>query len=93
MESLGGRCRLDHGREQRHREGDSPRAVGVGAEVVLSARRGEQIQALARVISSEGGSAVVKPLDVTDKAASGAMAPAAGAAATATNCGSSTNAA
>ena len=43
---------------------------GVGAEVVLSARRVEQIQALAREISSEGGSAVVKPLDVTDKAAS-----------------------
>jgi NADP-dependent 3-hydroxy acid dehydrogenase YdfG len=43
---------------------------GVGAEVVLSARRVEQIQALAREIRSEGGSAVVKPLDVTDKAAS-----------------------
>jgi NADP-dependent 3-hydroxy acid dehydrogenase YdfG len=35
-----------------------------------SARRVEQMQALAREISSEGGSAVVKPLDVTDKAAS-----------------------
>ena len=41
-----------------------------GAEVVLSARRADKIEALAREIRSRGGVALVRPLDVTDKAAS-----------------------
>ena len=45
-----------------------------GAEVVLSARRADKIEALAREIRSRGGVALVRPLDVTDKAASGSAA-------------------
>ena len=38
-----------------------------GAEVVLSARRTERIQSLAEEISEQGGKALVKPFDVTDR--------------------------
>ena len=41
-----------------------------GTEVILSARRAERIEALAREIKAEGGTALVRPLDVTDKTAS-----------------------
>jgi NADP-dependent 3-hydroxy acid dehydrogenase YdfG len=41
-----------------------------GADVMLSARRADKIEALSREIRSRGGIALVRPLDVTDKAAS-----------------------
>ena len=41
-----------------------------GAEVVLSARRADKIEALAEEIRTPGRVALVRPLDVTDKAAS-----------------------
>lgn len=40
-----------------------------GAEVVLSARREEQLQSLASEIENAGGKAVIRKLDVTDRAA------------------------
>jgi NADP-dependent 3-hydroxy acid dehydrogenase YdfG len=41
-----------------------------GAEVVLSARRIDKLEALAKELRSRGGRPLVEPLDVTDKAAS-----------------------
>jgi len=43
-----------------------------GAAVVLGARRGERIEALAAEISRQGGQALATPLDVTDDASVGA---------------------
>jgi NAD(P)-dependent dehydrogenase (short-subunit alcohol dehydrogenase family) len=43
-----------------------------GAAVVLGARRGERIEALAAEISRQGGQALATPLDVTDEASVGA---------------------
>jgi NADP-dependent 3-hydroxy acid dehydrogenase YdfG len=43
--------------------------AGEGAEVVLSARREQRIADLANEIRNSGGSALVEPLDVTDRAA------------------------
>jgi NADP-dependent 3-hydroxy acid dehydrogenase YdfG len=40
-----------------------------GAEVVLSARRRERLDALAEEITAGGGKAVVKPVDIADRAA------------------------
>ena len=43
--------------------------AAAGAEVVLSARREDRLNALAREITASGGKAVVRPVDVTDRKA------------------------
>jgi NADP-dependent 3-hydroxy acid dehydrogenase YdfG len=42
---------------------------GIGADVVLSARRSEKLEQLAQKIQKAGGKAIIKTLDVADRSA------------------------
>ena len=78
MESLRGKRAWITGASRASGGRQPVRCRGLGLR--WCSRRGafDQIEALARKISSQGGSAVVKPLDVADKAASRAHWPRAG---------------
>lgn len=55
-------------------EATARRLAGLGAKVVVAARRADRLTALAQQITEAGGTAIVLPLDVTDREAVSAAA-------------------
>ena len=69
-EHFAGQTCLDHGASSGIGSATARVLSAAGAEVVLSARRADKIEALAEEIRTRGRVGLVRPLDVTDKAAS-----------------------